>query len=53
MTVKKTGIIQSMSRKENCWGNAVAETFFHTVKIQHIYQVKFQDYAEAEVGLFS
>lgn len=28
--LKDHGIIQSMSRKGNCWDNAVAESFFHT-----------------------
>jgi transposase InsO family protein len=26
------GITQSMSRKGNCWDNAVAESFFHSLK---------------------
>jgi transposase InsO family protein len=26
------GFIQSMSRKANCWDNAVAESFFATLK---------------------
>jgi transposase InsO family protein len=28
------GIIQSMSRKGNCWDNAVSESFFHTLKTE-------------------
>lgn len=31
--LKDHSIIQSMSRKGNCWDNAVAESFFHTLKI--------------------
>ena len=30
--LKAHDIIQSMSRKGNCWDNAVAESFFHTLK---------------------
>ncbi len=30
--VGKNGIIQSMSRKGNCWDNSVAESFFGTLK---------------------
>ena len=30
--LKDHGIIQSMSRKGNCWDNAPAESFFHTLK---------------------
>ena len=32
------GITQSMSRKGNCWDNAVAESFFHTLKNELIHQ---------------
>lgn len=31
-TLKKHGVISSMSRKGNCWDNAVAESFFATIK---------------------
>ena len=27
---------QSMSRKGNCWDNACAESFFHTIKVEAI-----------------
>lgn len=30
------GITQSMSRKGNCWDNAVAESFFKTIKIEEL-----------------
>ena len=42
-----------MSRKGDCWDNAVAESFFHTLKTQYIYHTKFSNYKEAEMGLFS
>lgn len=32
--LKKNGIIQSMSRKENCWDNACMEHFFGTLKVE-------------------
>ena len=32
--LKDHDIIQSMSRKGNCWDNAVAESFFHTLKTE-------------------
>lgn len=35
--LKANGCIQSMSRKGNCWDNAVAESFFKTIKIECIY----------------
>ncbi len=44
--------IQSMSRKGNCWDNAVAESFFHTLKTQLIRHVHFNSFEEAERSLF-
>jgi len=40
-------IIRSMSRKGNCWDNAVAESFFKTLKAECIYQHKFTDKEQA------
>lgn len=50
--LEKHGFIQSMSRKGNCWDNAVAESFFHTIKSQMIHHYKFQSVAEAERAIF-
>lgn len=33
--LEKYGITQSMSRKGNCWDNAVAESFFATLKLEY------------------
>lgn len=35
--------IQSMSRKGNCWDNAVAESFFKTIKIEALNRYNFMD----------
>ena len=51
--LKKHGFIQSMSRKGNCWDNAVAESFFHSIKTQLIHHCTFQNVAEAKKALFS
>jgi len=37
----KNNIVQSMSRKGNCWDNAVAESFFKTLKNNIIYDHYF------------
>jgi putative transposase len=37
-------IKQSMSRKGNCWDNAVAESFFKTIKYEWLYRFKFTSY---------
>ncbi len=50
--LKENGFIQSMSRKGNCWDNAVAESFFHTLKTQLIYHIRFSDFEETERILF-
>ena len=31
-----------MSRKGNCWDNAVAESFFKTIKTESLYRYKFE-----------
>lgn len=35
--------IQSMSRKGNCWDNAVAESFFKTIKVESLYRYEFEN----------
>ena len=37
-------ITQSMSRKGNCWDNAVAESFFKTIKHEWLYRFKFNSF---------
>jgi putative transposase len=37
-----------MSREGDCWNNAVAESFFHTLKTQLIGHIRFKTYNEAE-----
>ena len=39
-------IKQSMSRKGNCWDNAVAESFFKTIKHECLLRYKFKTYNE-------
>ena len=39
--------VQSMSRKGNCWDNAVAESFFKTIKVECIYKHRFQSKKQA------
>jgi len=39
-------IIQSMSRKGNCWDNAVAESFFKTIKYEWLYRFKYSTYMQ-------
>lgn len=46
------GFICSMSRKGNCWDNAVAESFFHTLKTELIHHEDFQTREEAQQAIF-
>lgn len=46
------GILQSMSRKGNCWDNAVAESFFRSLKVEAIKGYKFMTRKEAEWRIF-
>ena len=45
-------ITQSMSRKGNCWDNAVAESFFKILKSELIYHRKFKNQAQAKIEIF-
>lgn len=45
-------ITQSMSRKGNCWDNAVAESFFKTMKVERVYQTRYFTREEAKIDLF-
>lgn len=45
-------IRQSMSRRANCWDNAVAESFFKTLKVECVYDYKFVDQQEAATTVF-
>jgi transposase InsO family protein len=40
-TVSSFGIIQSTGGKGNCYDNAVAESFFHTLKVEQIHPFRF------------
>jgi len=44
--------IGSMSKKGDCWDNAVAESFFHTLKVELIHRNKFRTRDEAKRKIF-
>jgi transposase InsO family protein len=50
--LKEHPIIQSMSRKGNCWDNAVSESFFHTLKTELVHHCQFKTRAEAKQAIF-
>jgi putative transposase len=45
-------ITQSMSRKGNCWDNAVAESFFKTIKVEWIYGQNYINQEQAQLSIF-
>jgi putative transposase len=48
----KHGIAVSMSRKGNCWDNAVAESFFSTIKAELIRDVRWTGRLELRSAVF-
>ena len=50
--LKDNGFIQSMSRKGNCYDNAITETFFHMLKTELIYRTKYRTREEARRSIF-
>ena len=51
-TLEDLGIGASMSRKGNCWDNAVMEAFFARVKVELIYPENYRTVEELRSGLF-
>ncbi len=45
-------IRQSMSRKADCWDNAVAESFFKTLKTEGMYGSRFENQKSAASAIF-
>jgi transposase InsO family protein len=42
----------SMSRKGNCWDNAPMESFFHTLKTEHLHHRDYRIRWEAKADIF-
>ncbi|WP_442920642.1 IS3 family transposase [Massilia sp. S19_KUP03_FR1] len=49
--LKKHGFVCSMSRKGNCWDNAVAERFFLNLKMERVWQRQYANHAEAKADI--
>ncbi|MGI9214862.1 MAG: IS3 family transposase [Gammaproteobacteria bacterium] len=50
--INNNKLIGSMSRKANCWDNAIAESFFHTLKVELVHENKYKTRAEAKSSIF-
>lgn len=46
------GLLSSMSRRANCWDNAVAESFFATLKTEVAYQTRWSTRVQARSEVF-
>ena len=51
--LSKNGITRSMSRKGNCWDNAVMESFYSRLKVELIYPKNYRSIEEARAGIFA
>ena len=50
--IKNNKLIGSMSRKGDCWDNAIAESFFHTLKVELIHENHYATREEARQHIF-
>jgi len=50
--LENRGMVCSMSRKGNCWDNAVMERFFGSLKTERVYRKEYKTRAEAKKDLF-
>ena len=50
--LKQHGVQQNMSRKGNCWDNAVSESFFHTLKTECVNHEKYPTREQAKKSIF-
>lgn len=51
IALQNAGIQGSMSRRANCWDNAVAESFFGTIKTEFIHTQNFSNRVEAKTAI--
>ncbi|MDN7535484.1 IS3 family transposase, partial [Burkholderia orbicola] len=45
------GMMVSMSRRANAWDNAPMESFFKTLKVERIYQTRYETRAQARLDI--
>jgi transposase InsO family protein len=50
--LRERGIICSMSRKGDCWDNAVAESFFSTLKAELVHRTDYVSRSQARASVF-
>jgi|TARA_B110000438_G_C15722713_1_gene610572 transposase InsO family protein len=50
--IRSKGGVVSMSRRGNCWDNAVMESFYSRLKVELIYAEQYRSIEEARSGIF-
>lgn len=50
--IERDGVVRSMSRSGDCWDNAVAESFFATLKRELVYLTSYSTRGEARKSVF-
>jgi transposase InsO family protein len=50
--LQERGIVCSMSRRGNCWDNAVVESFFATLKKEEVHREDYLTHEQAKASLF-
>ena len=50
--LRERGIVCSMSRRGNCWDNAVVESFFATLKKEEVHREEYVTHEQAKASLF-
>ncbi len=50
--IRSQGGVVSMSRRGNCWDNAVMESFYSRLKVELIYAEQYRSIDEARSGIF-
>lgn len=50
--LKQYQLMGSMSRRGKCWDNAIAESFFHTLKVELVHEQHYKTREEAKRSLF-
>ena len=50
--LEQRGIVASMSRRGDCWDNAVVESFFSSLKTELVHRTRFATREEARAALF-
>jgi putative transposase len=50
--LQESGMVQSLSRPRQCWDNAVAESFFATLKTELVYRQSWETRAGARSAVF-